>query len=88
MEGEWLNAVNYIKNSSKKKVTSTKIEAFMGKKELFTCKEDLDNTIDSFIEDGLIQIRGEIFVFRKICRALFSWNTRFEIRPFALLGWT
>ena len=44
----------------------------MGKKELFTCKEDLDNTIDSFIEDGLIQIRGEIFVFRKICRALFS----------------
>ena len=23
--------------------------------------------------------------FRKIWRALFSWNTRFEIRPFALL---
>ena len=84
MEGEWLNAVNYIKNISKKKVTSTKIEAFMGKKELFTCKEDLDNTIDSFIEDGLIQIREEIFVFRKICRALFSWNTRFEIRLFVL----
>ena len=31
-------------------------------------------------------IRGvEMFVFRKIWRALFSWNTRFEIRPFALL---
>ena len=26
-----------------------------------------------------------MFVFRKICRALFSWNARFEIRPFALL---
>ena len=25
------------------------------------------------------------FVFRKIWCALFSWNTRFEIRPFALL---
>ena len=27
----------------------------------------------------------KMFVFRKIWRALFSWNTRFEIRPFALL---
>ena len=26
-----------------------------------------------------------MFVFRKIWRALFSWNTRFEIRPFTLL---
>ena len=26
-----------------------------------------------------------MFVFRKIWRALFSWNTRFEIRPFVLL---
>ena len=26
-----------------------------------------------------------MFVFRKIWRALFPWNTRFEIRPFALL---
>ena len=26
-----------------------------------------------------------MFVFRKIGRALFSWNTRFEIHPFALL---
>ena len=26
-----------------------------------------------------------MFVFRKIWRALFSWNTRFEIWPFALL---
>ena len=26
-----------------------------------------------------------MFVFRKIWRALFSWNTRFEIRPFAIL---
>ena len=26
-----------------------------------------------------------MFVFRKIWRALFSWNTCFEIRPFALL---
>ena len=50
MEGELLNAVNYIKNiSKKKKVTFVKIEAFMRKKELFTCKEDLDNIIDSFI---------------------------------------
>ena len=27
----------------------------------------------------------EMFVFLKIWRALFSWNTRFEIRSFALL---
>ena len=26
-----------------------------------------------------------MFVFQKIWRALFSWNTRFEIRPVALL---
>ena len=26
-----------------------------------------------------------MFDFRKIWRALFSWNTRYEIRPFALL---
>ena len=26
-----------------------------------------------------------MFIFRKIWRALFSCNTRFEIRPFALL---
>ena len=26
-----------------------------------------------------------MFVSRKIERALFSWNTRFEIRPIALL---
>ena len=29
-----------------------------------------------------------MFVFRKIWRALFSLNTRFEIRPFALLPTT
>ena len=27
----------------------------------------------------------KMFVFRKIWRALFSWNTHFEIRPIALL---
>ena len=59
MESELLNAVNYIKNISKKKVTFAKIEAFMRKKELLTCKEDLDNIIDSFIENGLIQVRGD-----------------------------
>ena len=32
MESELLNAVNYIKNISKKKVTFAKIEAFMRKK--------------------------------------------------------
>ena len=29
-----------------------------------------------------------MFNFQKICRALFSWNTRFEIRLFALLPTT
>ena len=29
--------------------------------------------------------KHEMFVFRKFWRALLSWNTRFEIRPFALL---
>ena len=34
----------------------------------------------------VVRIRGqEMFVFRKIWCALFSGNTRFEIRPFALL---
>ena len=33
-----------------------------------------------------MRIKGlEMFVLRKIWRALFSWNTCFEIRPFALL---
>ena len=33
-----------------------------------------------------VQLRGKgMFVFRKIWHALFSWNTRFEIGPFALL---
>ena len=30
----------------------------------------------------------EMFIFRKIWCALFSWNTHFEIRPFALLPTT
>ena len=29
--------------------------------------------------------KWEMFVCRKIWRALFSWNTRFDISPFALL---
>ena len=29
-----------------------------------------------------------MLVFRKIWRALFSYNTRFEVRPFALLSMT
>ena len=48
MEGELLNAVNYTKNISKKKVTYAKMETFMRMKELFTCKDDLDNITDSF----------------------------------------
>ena len=31
----------------------------MRKKELLACKEDHDNIIDSFIENGLIQVRGD-----------------------------
>ena len=31
----------------------------MRKKEIFTCKEDLDNIIDSFIQNGLIQVRAD-----------------------------
>ena len=59
MESELLNAVSYIKNISKKKVTFAKIEAFMRKKELFTSKEHLYNITDSCIENGLIQVRGD-----------------------------
>ena len=55
MESELSNVVNYIKNISKEKVTFAKIETFMRKKEQFT----LDNIIDSFIENGLIQVRGD-----------------------------
>ena len=57
MERGFSNAVNYIKK--KKKVTFAKIEVFMRKKELFICKEDLDNIIDSLIENVLIQVRGD-----------------------------
>ena len=57
MESELLNAVNFINNISKKKVTFAKKEAFMRKKKLFTCKED--NIIDIVIENGLIQVRGD-----------------------------
>ena len=59
IESKLLNAANYIKNISKKKVTFAAIEVFIRKKELFTCKEDLDNIIDSFIENGLIEVRGD-----------------------------
>ena len=59
MESELLNAVNFINNISKKKVTFAKIEAFMRKKKIFACKEDLDNIIDIVIENGLIQVRGD-----------------------------
>ena len=31
----------------------------MRKKELFTCKEDLDNIVDSLIENGWIQVRED-----------------------------
>ena len=35
-----------------------------------------------------VRISGsEMFVFRKIWCAMFSWNTGFEIRSFALLHW-
>ena len=59
IESELLNVVNYIKNIIKKTTSFAKIEAFTRKKELFTCKEDLDNIINSFIENGLIQVRGD-----------------------------
>ena len=52
--GLW-NAVIYIRNIIKKKVTFAKIEAFMRKKELLTCKWDLDNIINDFIDNGLMQ---------------------------------
>ena len=45
MESELLDVVNYIKNISKKKNTFAKIEAFMRKKELLTCKKDLDKIL-------------------------------------------
>ena len=35
----------------------------MRKKEQCTCKKDLDNIIDSFIENGLIQVRGKNAAF-------------------------
>ena len=31
----------------------------MRKKELFICKEDVNNIIDSFTRNGLIQVRGD-----------------------------
>ena len=37
-----------------------------------------------FQENKARQISRKTNIFRKIWRALFSWNTRFEIHPFAL----
>ena len=42
-----------------KNATFAEIEAFMRKKGLFTCKEDLDNIIDSFIYSSLTHFRGD-----------------------------
>lgn len=52
-----LNAVNYIRNISMGKVSFAKMNAFMRKKELFTCKENVYNIIDRFIDNSLIQVR-------------------------------
>ena len=42
--------------------------------------------MSNFLKNEHVHIsREEMFFFRKIWRALFSWNTRFEIRPFTLL---
>ena len=44
---------------SKEKVIFAKKEPFKRNKEVFTCKEDLDDAIDSFIGNDLIQVRGD-----------------------------
>ena len=43
--------------------------------------KDTRTTPTAFVVSG----GKKMFVFRKIWRALFSCNTRFETRPFALL---
>ena len=50
------------------------MEPFTRNKEVFTCKEDLDDAIDSFIGNDLIQVRGDeentVFQITKELRAL------------------
>ena len=72
MDSVLLNAVSYIKNISKKKVTLARIETFMRKLlwKLLSCKEAniiynviiyniFHNIIDSFIKNGFIQVNGD-----------------------------
>ena len=115
METELLNAVNYIKNISKKKVTFAKI-AFMRKSYSLAKKILIILLIVNIVirqnnivirhkresqngcfkktkhaklseKTNISNVSGDkkCSVFRKIWRALFPWNSRFEIRLFALL---
>ena len=78
------------KNFRSQSQTNKKIERFF-----FTLSlnlKDLFHNIQTSISYPLIRTRTwayqelrKVPFFRKIWRALFSWNTRFEIRPFALL---
>ena len=67
MESELSNAVNYIKNISKGKVIFAKVEASMRGEKLFTCKEGLDNFVDSFIKNGLMKKMKERMQEMKKC---------------------
>ena len=72
MDSVLLNAVSYIKNISKKKVTLARIETFMRKLlwKLLSYKEDniiynviiyniFHNVIDSLIKNGFIKVNGD-----------------------------
>ena len=71
------------KKKKKKKLADNKVNSRISKQVL---QENKAHEIFRKTDISYPLIRGwEMFVFRKIWRALFSCNTRFEIRPFALL---
>ena len=67
---ELLNVANYIKNISKKKITFAKIEAFMKKKELFTCKENLDKILGRWKKCNCLNYQRNVNI--KMCKQKFS----------------
>ena len=72
----WLSWIQFAGNKAKRQIWNR-----VFKKKNKAC-QIFRKTIISYP----LYISGDkTFVFRKIWRALFSWNTRFEIHPFALL---
>ena len=66
------------------------MEPFTRNKEVFTCKEDLDDAIDSFIGNDLIQVRGDeentVFQITKELRVLkIYYHNKIATTPYVVM---